>query len=389
MNKKIHLIYSKNPAEIVNRRSALGSYIYILGGLLLENGYAIYINGEAYHTLKRMDPSVNGNTAKRSFYKRMLPPAVKRISKDIRLFLANRHFINTFNTAEADLFIEFYSYGSSAGYELSVKNHVPLIIVYDAPVIDEYRLFNNAFPFFLKNINRREKRALLKAAFTIVYSNAVKKYVWKKIAKQIPVEIHQNIDFSRFDFIEQKCVGSTLNIGFIGSFLAWHRVDLLVDVFTRLKQEGHNLHLYLLGTGEQFDAIKQKIAFNPYSSDITMPGFMDGAQLLDLKKQIHIGVMPGSNWYGAPNKIFEYGASRMAVVAPDTPTIKDLFTDKEEILLFENGSEIEFYKVLKQLCEEPGRLSQLAENLYRKILTNYSKINTFDFYNRLIREAIQ
>ena len=184
-------------------------------------------------------------------------------------------------------------------------------------------------------------------------------------------------------------MGETLNIGFIGSFLKWHRVDLLLNVFTKLKSEGYDLHLYLLGMGEKYSEIREEVALNKYKNNITMPGFSDGAELLNFKKKMHIGVMPGSNWYGAPNKIFEYGASRMAVVAPDTPTIQDLFTDKSDVLLFENGSEDGLYTALKQLCENQQQIPLLAENLYQKIRTNYSKNHTFAFYNQLIKKAIQ
>ncbi|HET6224972.1 MAG TPA: glycosyltransferase, partial [Bacteroidia bacterium] len=83
---------------------------------------------------------------------------------------------------------------------------------------------------------------------------------------------------------------------------------------------------------------------------------------------------------------FEYGASHMAVVAPNTPTIKELFSDKE-IYFFENGSQDELYAALKEACINLELSQQLAENLYQKIIINYSKNNTFEFYNELIMQA--
>ena len=90
------------------------------------------------------------------------------------------------------------------------------------------------------------------------------------------------------------------------------------------------------------------------------------------KKRIDIGVMPSSNWYGAPNKIFEYGAAKIAVVAPSTPTIVDLFENYKDLLLFENESFDSLYNALLKLVEDKELLKSLAENLHGKIKKKYS-----------------
>jgi glycosyltransferase involved in cell wall biosynthesis len=126
---------------------------------------------------------------------------------------------------------------------------------------------------------------------------------------------------------------------------------------------------------------------NQYKEDIVMPGFSDGEALFRFKEQIHIGVMPGSNWYGAPNKIFEYGAARMAVVAPGTPTIQDLFADGKELLLFKQNDVNELYNQLKKYIEDRALMQAHSDALQHKIKNNYSKENTFTFYDGLLRSS--
>jgi glycosyltransferase involved in cell wall biosynthesis len=389
MPKRILLVYTKNTSGIVNRKAALDSYIYCLAGLLKEKGkHLVYLNGIPCEEIRETDANLAPPAGNSSLLKKFLPPAIKRFLKDVLLLKAIDKLFEKLDTSTTyDLIIEFYSYASDVGYRLSKKKNIPLYVVYDAPVLDEYILFNGTAPFFESKISSRERQTVVTATTTVVYSNAVKQYIEKKIKKPLAAAIHQNVDFSRFDLIEDKPFSGVLTIGFIGSFLKWHHVDLLLEAFTKLMKEGHNLKLCLLGMGEEFESIKQKVAQNPYRSQITIPGFVDGETLLAFKKQIHIGVMPGSNWYGAPNKIFEYGASKMAVVAPDTPTIADLFRDKQEVLLFELDSLQGLYDQLKQLVSNVELIRLLADNLQQKIKANYSKNNTFDFYNRLIKEA--
>jgi glycosyltransferase involved in cell wall biosynthesis len=386
MSKVIYILYAKNIQEVFNRKSALGSYIYCLSGLLEElGGYSVYINGTAYSQIKQLEVRSTVPEKKVIALKKMIPPFVKRILKDLQLFSQLKQLTHALeNGIKPDLIMEFYSYASTIGLNLSVRKKVPLIVIYDSPVIDEYEFFNKAAPFFKSKINRFENNTLLQASSTVAYSESVKKFIHHKIKKNTEVAIHQNIDFSRFDFIEDKPTEDTINIGFIGSFLKWHRVDLLLKAFSKLKEEGYTVKLYLLGFGEEFGVIEKQVAANKFKTDIILTGFVDGEELLKYKKKIHIGVMPGSNWYGAPNKIFEYGASKMAVIAPNTPTIADLFLDKKELILFKNNSFDELFLSLKQLCDNNVLINELADHLQQKIRMSYSRLHTFNFYNSLI-----
>jgi glycosyltransferase involved in cell wall biosynthesis len=161
----------------------------------------------------------------------------------------------------------------------------------------------------------------------------------------------------------------------------------LIKAYDKLRVDGINAKLFLIGNGMEYVAIKEQVLLSKYVDDIQMTGFLDGNELYEYKKKIHIGVMPGSNWYGAPNKIFEYGAAQMAVVAPATPTISDLFVDKDHLLLFDESNENGLYNSLKALCLDADLRVRLAKKLQHKIATNYSEQITFDFYNNIFENS--
>ena len=318
----------------------------------------------------------------------MFPSFIKSILKDILLFNSQKKIERKLLKLKSiDIVLEFYSYGSLVGYNIARTRNIPLILIYDAPILDEYLFFNNSKPFFYKIIQKREKQTLLGTTSIVVYSNPVKNYIHKITGKTLNIGVHQNVDFSRFEFINERIYGDKINIGFLGSFLKWHRVDLLVDAFIKLKKNGKNVSLFLLGDGEEFSNIKFKINNSEFRNDIILPGFVDNEVLFDFKKRIDIGVMPSSNWYGAPNKIFEYGAAKIAVVAPSTPTIVDLFENYKDLLLFENESFDSLYNALLKLVEDKELLKSLAENLHGKIKKKYSKENTFNFYDNLLKNS--
>ena len=388
MKKRILIIYAKSTSEIFNRQSALGSYIFCLAGILYKNGYDITINNIPFdNQLKQSNQALSVTKTSGSFIKKLLPSFFKEAIKDLQLFRSMDLFCKSIDTGkEFDKIIEFYTYGSEVGFRLSQKYNKPLVLIYDNPVLEEHTFFHSGQLFFKNKIELRERSSILNAQSLVIYSNPVKKYLETKYQAKLNAFIHQNVDFTRFDFIPSKICENTINIGFLGSFLKWHRVDILLNVFVRLKMEGHSIRLFLIGNGMEYESIRQKVETLNLHKDIVMPGFADGGELLNYKLELHIGVMPGSNWYGAPNKIFEYGAAHLAVIAPDTPTIKDLFRDKEELLLFKQDDEADMYLKLKSYIIDRDLLSKCAIKLQNKIRANYSENSTFTFYKDLLEK---
>ena len=386
MSKRIIIIYAKSTAEIFNRQSALGSYIHCLATILLKNGFEVSINNLSFYIgLEQKEAAPINNSGSSPFFKKLIPRFIKESVKDIQLFKwLNSLYQDIDNGNKFDCILEFYTYGSDIGYRLSKKYNKPLFLIYDNPVLEEHQFFHGNQNLVSGKIEKREKDSILSASGIVAYSNAVKEYLNKKYEKQLPVFIHQNVDYTRFEFINEKPEEETINIGFVGSFLKWHRVDLLINAFIRLKRNGRNCRLYLLGNGMEFSTIKQQVESCEYAANIFMPGFMDGESLLKFKQLINIGVMPGSNWYGAPNKIFEYGAAKMAVVAPDTPTIKDIFKNEEELLLFKQDDENSLYDQLLSYLNDGELRHKHAVSLQNKIRNNYSENITFTFYNQLL-----
>lgn len=384
MTTTILIIYAKSTDEIFNRQSALGSYIHCLATILLKNGYEVSINGEAFNKELQLNKSSSSQKTSSSFVKGLIPGFIKEGLKDYRLLKRLKVLTdNLEGKAAPDLILEFYTYGSEVGFQLSKKFKKPLFLIYDNPVLEEHLFFHGDQLLFRKLIEEREKRSILQAKGIVAYSRAVNQYLDEKYNKKLPVHIHQNVDYTRFDFIEKKKDDGTVNIGFIGSFLKWHRVDLLISAFTRLRKAGKDCRLYLIGAGMEYGNVKKLVDANQFAADIILPGFSDGEALLRFKECLDIGVMPGSNWYGAPNKIFEYGAAKMAVVAPDTPTIKDLFNDRSEIVLFRQDNEDSLYEALLFYLDNADIRRQHALVLQNKIRNNYSELITFNFYHRL------
>src|SRR5690606_30692032 len=154
---------------------------------------------------------------------------------------------------------------------------------------------------------------------------------------------------------------------------------LIQAFFSIIKNGDTNLKLILVGDGEKKSEMEDLVSKSEYGQFVEFTGFVDGEKLNNYKSLIDIGVMPGSNWYGIPTKVFEYGACRIASIVPDTPTIADIFT-KDEVGFFKWDDQESLNVILFELVENAGKRSQMASRLNSKITSTYNAEIAKEFY---------
>lgn len=127
-------------------------------------------------------------------------------------------------------------------------------------------------------------------------------------------------------------------VGFVGGFFPWHGVDRLVEAFRRCRELGLPGSLLLVGDGPERQAIEAQLAAAGLGDRALLPGAVDHAELSAWIAAMSICVMPHSNDYGSPMKIFEYMGQGRAVLAPDLPPLRDVIEDGRSGRLFAAAS---------------------------------------------------
>jgi glycosyltransferase involved in cell wall biosynthesis len=129
--------------------------------------------------------------------------------------------------------------------------------------------------------------------------------------------------------IERKTV-----IGFTGILRPWHGLDLLLQAFRQICQTRSDLHLLIVGDGPIRCDLEKTVANNGLSDKVTITGRQVHEMVRFFIAAMDIAVTPQSTFYASPMKIIEYMAMGKALVAPDTPNIRDIVTHGEDGLLF-------------------------------------------------------
>jgi glycosyltransferase involved in cell wall biosynthesis len=123
-------------------------------------------------------------------------------------------------------------------------------------------------------------------------------------------------------------------IGFVGTFAPWHGLSLLLEAFERIAPAHPDAVLLLIGDGPDRAAIIERAAMAGLSARVLCPGEVANKELAPYLARFDAAVLPDTNEYGSPMKLFEYLALARPVVAPDYGPVNDVLDDGDTGLIF-------------------------------------------------------
>lgn len=175
-------------------------------------------------------------------------------------------------------------------------------------------------------------------------------------------------------------------LGYVGGFAPWHGLDILIEASSLLEVKDMKIGLLLIGDGPDMEKI---LALKDKYSDhlkIVLPGRKSHNELSGYLNLADMLIMPNSNDYGSPMKVFEYMSFGKPVLAPDYPPLRDVIVDKKDGLLFTPGSPSSLAKAIDTLLVNKELRSLLGNNARRQVVESHNWVNraakiigSFDF----------
>jgi glycosyltransferase involved in cell wall biosynthesis len=149
-------------------------------------------------------------------------------------------------------------------------------------------------------------------------------------------------------------------IGFVGWFVAWHRLEQLLTQFASLAADHPTLRLMLVGDGTLRGALAAQVTALGLADRVIFTGSVPHNEIPAHLAAMDICVVPHSNEYRSPIKLFESMARARAVVAPRTEPIAQVISDGVNGLLLDPENPTSLREALHRLIADPTLRQQLG-----------------------------
>ena len=123
-------------------------------------------------------------------------------------------------------------------------------------------------------------------------------------------------------------------IGYISNFSQREGHRVLLDAFTKLRNQGQDIHLVIVGDGPEWAHIAQLVSERHLEPYVVMPGNVDHSEIRNWYHTIDLFVVPRiedfASDYVTPLKPFEAMSQGVPVIMSDRPVTAEVAGDKEE-----------------------------------------------------------
>lgn len=266
------------------------------------------------------------------------------------------------------LIYERYSMFLFATVWLARRRGVPIILeINDSALVERVR------PLSLKRLARHIEgwcfRRSTGLVFISTYFMELARSTYGDIAHSVVSPNAADLDrfnpehFDASRLRAERGLGNRVVCGHIGAFALWHGMDKFMDAITPRLGEVPELTLVLVGDGRTLPAIREMVDARGLGNRVLFAGQVAHDDIPAWIACMDYAVLPDSNEYGSPMKLFEFMAMGVAMVAPDYAPIVEVVDDGRSGWLFrrrEVDACVQRVIELAMSAEERRRVGQAA-----------------------------
>lgn len=273
---------------------------------------------------------------------------------------------------EPDVWIyERYSLFLFAGVWLARRRGVPIVLeINDSAVMPRVR------PLLMRGLARRIEAWVFTRCDGLVFvSSAFRDQVLAAHGHLAPSIVSPNAaDIARFDptRTDRRATRQRLGIdaglvcGYLGAFIEWHGIHRFIDAAAPQLAARQDLRLLLVGDGKTRQQVEASLQRHGVSAQAVLTGAVPHAQVPELVAAMDVSVLPDSNTYGSPMKLFELMAMGVPVVAPDYGPIAEVIEHGVTGWLFPRGDMQACLQTL--LALKPEEIREVGERARRYVI---------------------
>ncbi|HEY7602889.1 MAG TPA: glycosyltransferase family 4 protein [Gaiellaceae bacterium] len=174
-------------------------------------------------------------------------------------------------------------------------------------------------------------------------------------------------------------------VGWIGRMTAVKRTDLVLESFRRLRDDGVDAVLCMVGDGPDRRSVEELAGELGIIRDCLFPGYQEDVG--PFFAAFDVFVLPSGN-EGTPVTAIEALASGCPVVATQVGGVPDVVDDGADGFLVPSGAVDELATRLAELAADPGLRARMGDAGQARMRTRYAVDRLIDDIDRLYRDLL-
>ncbi|NVK54899.1 MAG: glycosyltransferase family 4 protein [Alteromonadaceae bacterium] len=149
-------------------------------------------------------------------------------------------------------------------------------------------------------------------------------------------------------------------VGFVGFCREWHQLDQVMNKLAAM--DNPQIHFLVVGDGPVINDLIEQAESLGFADAFTTTGLVSREDMPYWLDQIDIALQPAVTPWASPLKLLEYLAKGLAIVAPDSPNIKELLVHDYNALLFAKNNGAQMVAQIQTLIENAELRKSLQNN---------------------------
>ena len=270
------------------------------------------------------------------------------------------------------LIYERYCLNLTAGSLAAKKHNIPFVLEVNSPLVDE---MSKESGLIGRNVSQRcEKLVLDRATRVVVVTDVLRQHYASQGFDTSKFQvIHNGIDPNLFhpgvdarSVRERYNLGGRCVIGFVGWARQWHRLELLVDAYSKLPNRDQ-FAVLICGDGPAIPGLREQARELGVADAVHFSGGLDHPAIPQHIAAMDIAVLPSIPVYASPMKLFEYMAMGKAVLVPDQANLREVVIEGQNGMFIPPDNPNGFAQAVKALAMNPALQQQLSRGALETI----------------------
>ena len=377
------LYYSPHPHLRMEDHAGYGTHIREMIAAFKGLGHQVHILIAGRQTIiENPVPLPQPQTfSRKNVLKSLIPRLIWETLKDVKLIQLDRANKRQLSQIVAqvnpDIIYERSHYGMVSGIAVAKAHRIHHILEVNSPNVEE-RIKLSGRSLLSLRASKKDRWAFANSNHVLTVSTHLAEHLeithiaqkWSTTPNAIRPDQQKEsaLDLHRSDL---HLDDAAVVLGFVGSIFPWHGVDLIIKAVAHLRLKGRNVQAIIIGDGtirKELEALADSFHL---TDEIRFIGSVAQRDTFAYTELCDILIMPKSNAYGSPVKIFEYGLSQKPCIVPNTLPVTEVFEHGRDGWVVDSTSDA-IVSAIESIIDSPEKEEKCAKHWHNKVISKHT-----------------